>query len=80
MGLMTYNDFRIKFTQLANTRKIDNKRWFKDLYEKISPALKRDIRTEKYKINEDYSRLDEFLAISNREIRNIKAEELTTRS
>lgn len=75
MGSMTYNDFRIKFTQLATTGKIDVKRWFEDLCEKISPALKRDIRTEKYKMNEDYTTLDEFLAVSDREMRNIRAEE-----
>lgn len=79
IGSITYNDFRVKFTQLAGTKKINTKRQFKDLYEKISPALKRDIRTEKYKINGDYNTLDEFLAIYNRETRNIKAKELTSR-
>lgn len=76
MGTMTYNDFRTKFTAYATTGKISPSRWFDDVCEKVSPALKRDLRIEKYKMNSDYSTLDEFLAIADRESRNINAEEL----
>ena len=75
MGSMTYNDFRIKFTSYATTGKIARSRWFEDVCEKISPALKREIKIEKYKMKNDYATLDEFLAIADRESRNITNEE-----
>ena len=79
MGSMAYNDFRIKFTQLANIGKINTNRWFEDLCEKVSPALKNDIRLEKYNMGNNYNTLDELLAVADREARNIKAEELARR-
>lgn len=74
-GAMTYNDFRIKFTQYATTGKIARARWFEDVCEKIAPYLKKAIMTEKYKMNGNYEILDEFLAVTDRELRNIQAEE-----
>jgi hypothetical protein len=74
---MTYNEFRIKFTAYATAGKISPTRWFEDVCEKVSPALKRDIRIEKYKMDNNYTVLDEFLAIADRESRNIHAEELS---
>ena len=75
MGNMTYDEFRKKFTNYASTAKISRSRWFEDVCEKISPALKRDVRIEKYKMNGNYAILDEFLAIADRESRNIAFEE-----
>ena len=75
MGTMTYNQFRIKFTNFASTGKIPRSRWFEDVCEKISSNLKREIKIEKYKMKGDYATLDEFLAIADREARNITAEE-----
>ena len=72
---MTYNQFRIKFTNLAITGKIARARWFDDVCEKISPALKLQIMTEKYKMSNNYTILDEFLAVTDRESRNILAED-----
>lgn len=77
MGSMTYNDFRIKFTSYAMTGKISRTRWFEDVCEKVSPALKRDLRIEKYKMDSNYATLDEFLAVADRESRNISAEEVS---
>lgn len=73
---MTYNDFRIKFTKYASTGKISRSRWFEDVCDKIAPHLKMAILTEKYKMNDNYETLDEFLAVTDRETRNVKAEEL----
>lgn len=78
-GAMTYNEFRIKFTTYATTGKIDRSRWFDDVCEKIAPHLKRDIRTEKYRMDQSYQVLDEFLAVADREERNIRAEEARNR-
>lgn len=78
-GAMTYNEFRIKFTTYATTGKIDRSRWFDDVCEKIAPHLKRDIRTEKYRMNRSYQVLDEFLAVADREERNIRDEEARNR-
>lgn len=50
IGNLTYNAFRIKFTTYATIGKISRSRWFNDLYKKISPTLKREIKVEKYKI------------------------------
>ncbi|CAL3965167.1 unnamed protein product [Diplocarpon coronariae] len=75
MGSLSYNEFRSKFVTLAMAGKIDQSRWFDDVCEKVSPALKNDLRVEKYKMNNDYTTLDEFLAIADREARNIKQEE-----
>ena len=74
-GNMTYNQFRIKFTNLAITGKIARARWFDEVCEKISPALKLHIMTEKYKMSNNYTTLDEFLAVTDRESRNILAED-----
>ena len=71
-GNMTYDYFRVKFNTYAITGKIARSRWFEDLCEKIAPHLKRDIRTEKYRMNNSYTFLDEFLAIADREERNIR--------
>ncbi len=79
MGSMTYNEFRIKFTSYASTGKIARSRWFEDVCEKVSPSLKHDLRIEKYKMNNDYAILDEFLAVADRESRNIAAEERLNR-
>jgi len=75
MGNMSYDDFRNKFTTYATTGKISPARWFDDMCDKISPALKRDIRTEKYKLDKNYAALDELLAVLDRESRNIAIEE-----
>lgn len=75
MDNSTYNDFRVKFTNLATTGKIARSRWFEDICEKVSPALKHDLRIEKYKMNGDFATLDEFLAVADRESRNITAEQ-----
>lgn len=75
MGNMTYNEFRIEFTKYATTGKIARSRWFEDVCDKISPALKKEVKIEKYKMNNDYTTLDEFLAVADRESRNIQAEE-----
>ncbi|EKD19704.1 hypothetical protein MBM_01656 [Drepanopeziza brunnea f. sp. 'multigermtubi' MB_m1] len=74
-GSMSYNDFRSKFTAHAITSKISRARWFEDMCEKISPALKTHLMIEKYKMQSSYERLDEYLAIVDRESRNIKSEE-----
>lgn len=71
---MTYDKFRILFTKYAIAGNIPRARWFEDVCEKVSPALKNDIRTKKYELDNDYARLDEFLAVSDREARNIAAE------
>ena len=73
MGSMTYNEFRTKFTTYAATGKISPDRWFDDVCEKVSDELKYDIRTKKYEFAGDYTALDEFLAVSDRELRNIAA-------
>jgi len=73
MGNMTYNEFRTKFTTYATTGKISPSRWFDDVCEKVSDELKYDIRTKKYEFGGDYTALDEFLAVSDRELRNIAA-------
>lgn len=74
-GNMSYKDFKAKFTHYAVAGGIDNSRFFDDLCEKISPALKRDLRVEKYRMNKDFKTLDEFLSIADRETRNIQADE-----
>lgn len=74
-GLASYHDFRSKFTTYATTGKIARSRWFEDVCEKINPHLKRAIMTEKYKMASNYTLLDEFLAVTDREERNIRAEE-----
>lgn len=74
-GALSYNEFRVKFTTYATTGKIARSRWFEDVCEKISPQLKRVIMTEKYKMSNQYSVLDEYLAVADREERNIRAEE-----
>ena len=72
---MTYDEFRSKFVHFATAGKIDRSRWFDDVCDKVSPALKNDLRLEKYKMGNNYATLDEFLAIADRETRNIKSEE-----
>lgn len=74
MGSMSYTQFRDKFVTYAMDGKISPARWFDDVCEKISPSLKQDIRIEKYKMGSSYTVLDEFLAIADRESRNIAAE------
>ena len=74
-GNTTYDNFRVKFNTYAITGKIARFCWFEDLCEKIAPHLKRGIRTEKYRMNNSYTFLDEFLAIADREERNIRLEE-----
>ena len=70
---MTYNEFRIKFINYAITGKIARNRQFKNVCKKVSADLKRNLCIKKYKINGDYITLNEFLAIANRESRNISA-------
>ncbi|RKF74057.1 hypothetical protein GcM1_241077 [Golovinomyces cichoracearum] len=41
--------------------------WFNDLCNKITPGLRHDIRGEKFRMSEDYTRLDEFLQYLDRE-------------
>lgn len=79
MCIISYNEFRIKFTNYIIIRKIAGGRWFEDVCEKVSLDLKRNFRIEKYKINRDYITLDEFLAIANKESRNIIAKETLAR-
>ena len=45
------------------------------MYEKVSPAFKRIIYIKKYKIDGNYTALDKFLAIIDRESRNITLKE-----
>ncbi|EKD17285.1 hypothetical protein MBM_04862 [Drepanopeziza brunnea f. sp. 'multigermtubi' MB_m1] len=75
MGRISYDDFRVKFTTYAITGKISRARWFEDVCEKVSPALKTHLMVEKYKMHGSYERLDEYLAIIDKESRNIKSEE-----
>ena len=71
MGSMTYNEFRTKFTTYAATGKISPARWFDDVCEKVSDKLKYNIRTKKYNFAGNYTALDEFLTVLDRESRNI---------
>ncbi|CZT01274.1 uncharacterized protein RAG0_09013 [Rhynchosporium agropyri] len=52
---MTYNQFRVQFTNFATTEYT--------------------IATRKYEMNHNYTTLDEFLAVSDREFRNIAAKQ-----
>lgn len=75
MGSMSYQDFRTKFSHLAVTGRIARSRWFDELCEKVSPQLKRYIVTERFRMNNDYTTLDEFLAVTDRGLRNIEKED-----
>ena len=77
---MTYNEFCIKFTTYVATGKISPACWFDDVCEKVSDELKYDIRTKKYDFAGDYAALDEFLAVSDRESRNIAAARVSARA
>ncbi|KHJ33912.1 hypothetical protein EV44_g3508 [Erysiphe necator] len=70
----TYRDFRIKFRRLAIEGKIPRQAWFHDVCAKISPALRRDIKGEKFRMNENYTRLDEYLQYLDRENAAIRAD------
>ena len=48
--------------------------------EKVSDELKYDIRTKKYDFAGDYITLNEFLAVLDRESRNITAARVSTRA
>ena len=72
---ISYNQFYIKFTNLVSTSKIARSYQFNDVYKKISLTLKLYIITKKYKIVNDYFTLDEYLAITDRESRNIFTKE-----
>lgn len=72
---MAYADFRAKFTSYAVAGQIARARWFNDVYKKVSPALKNNLRAKKYELQGDYAALDKFLAIIDRESRNIQAKE-----
>lgn len=63
----TYRCFRMKFRELAMEAGTSRACWFNDLCNKITPALRRDIKGEKFRMSEDYTRLDEFLQYLDRE-------------
>lgn len=63
----TYQSFRQKFRRLATRGRIPRQSWFEDVCSKITPVFRRDIKGEKFRMNEDYVRLDEFLQYLDRE-------------
>lgn len=70
----TYQQFRVVFRKLAMTGQIGRERWFDDLCQKITPGLRRQVVGEKFRMQGNYTALDEYLQYLDRENVAIRAD------